>query len=150
MRHEQTYLTNFHDTLFVISAVYMNIAISIIYVSTKLDLTNIRQGTGFTFITLIIPFTLTFRGYMKKEAEQKIIISNMIILIYLLLELILDYVLKIPFREIPVIHIPYIIILYAAEFSSVQISFHISRKTGYVVTASFCVLIGCLVYLLTG
>ena len=128
----------------------LNISISVIYISTKLDLTALQQTFGFVVITLIIPFTVTFREYLKKEVEFKILISNMIIIAYLLLELVLDYVLKIPFRDIPAIHIPYISLFYAAEFSIIQISFQTSRKTGYIVTITFFLLIGCLMYLYLG
>lgn len=150
MQHERMNLINFHEILFVLSAIILNISISIIYISTKLDYTHLLRAFGFAVITLIIPFTVTFREYLKKEAEQKIIISNMIILVYLLLELMLDYVLKIPFREIPVIHIPYIILFYASEFSTMYISFNISRKTGFIVTITFCILLCCLAFLYIG
>lgn len=44
------------------------------------------------------------------------------------LEVLLDYILKIPFREILAIHIPYIIVFYAAAFSMIGVSFNINRK----------------------
>ena len=87
---------------------------------------------------------------MKKEAEKKIIISNMVVLLYLVLELSLDYILKIPFREILMLHIPYIIVFYAAEFSMMSVSFKVNRKAGFVVAITFCILIGCLAYLYLG
>jgi len=87
---------------------------------------------------------------MKEKAEKKIIISNVVILLYLVLELTLDYILKIPFREILAIHIPYIIVFYAAEISMVSVSFNINRKAGFVVALTFCILIVCLAYLYLG
>jgi hypothetical protein len=148
--NEQIALFKSQDIIFVFSAVVFNILVSVVYVSTKLDLMALLQISGFIFISLIAPFTITLRGYMKKEAEKKIIISNMVVLIYLVLELVLDYVLKIPFREILAIHVPYIIIFYAAEFSMMGVSFHINRKAGFVVAITFCILIGCLAYLYLG
>jgi len=87
---------------------------------------------------------------MKKGAEKKIIISNIVVLLYLVLEMLLDYVLKIPFREILALHVPYIIIFYAAEFSMMSVSFNVNRKAGFAVAITFCVLIGCLAYLYLG
>jgi hypothetical protein len=66
------------------------------------------------------------------------------------LEILLDYILKIPFREILAIHIPYIIVFYAAAFSMVGVSFDINRKIGFVVLITFCILIGCLIYIFLG
>jgi len=138
------------NIIFVISAVTFNILVSVVYISTKLDLTALLQISGFIFVSLIVPFTITLRGYMKNEVEKKIIISNMVILLYLVLELLLDYILKIPFREILAIHVPYIIVFYVAEFSMMSVSFNINRKAGFVVAITFCILIGCLAYLYLG
>ena len=138
------------DIIFVFSAVTFNILVSAVYISTKLDLTAHLQISGFLIVSLIVPFTVTLRGYIKNEAEKKIIISNIVVLLYLVLEVLLDYILKIPFREILVIHVPYIIIFYAAEFSMMSVSFKVDRKAGFAVAITFCILIGCLAYLYLG
>ena len=72
----------------------------------------------------------------------------MFILCYLFLELSLEYILKIPFRDILAIHIPYILVFYAALFSMIGVSFDKNRKMGFVVTITFLILIGCLMYYL--
>jgi len=138
------------NIIFVFSAVIFNIFVSAVYVSTKLDFLALRQIIGYIIISLIVPFTITLLGYTKNEADKKIIISNMLVLLYLVLELLLDYVLKIPFRDILVLHIPYIIVFYAAEFSMISVSFNYNRKVGLVVVSTFCILIACLVYLYLG
>ncbi len=150
LNNEQLALYKSQDIIFVFSAVIFNILVAVVYVSTKLNFMALLQISGFIIISLIVPFTIVLRGYIKKEAEKEIIISNMVVLLYLVLELVLDYVLKIPFREILVIHVPYIIIFYAAEFSMMSISFNINRKAGFVVAITFCILLGCLVYLYLG
>jgi len=150
LNNEQMALYNSQNIIFVFSAVIFNILVSAVYISTKLDLTALLQISGFMFVSLIVPFTITLRGYVKNEVEKKIIISNMVILLYLVLELLLDYVLKIPFREILAIHVPYIIVFYVAEFSMMSVSFNINRKAGFVVAITFCILIGCLMYLYLG
>ena len=150
LNNEQLASYKSQDIIFVFSAVIFNILVGVVYVSTKLNFMALLQISGFIIISLIVPFTIVLRGYIKKEAEKEIIISNMVVLLYLVLELVLDYVLKIPFREILVIHVPYIIIFYAAEFSMMSISFHINRKAGFVVVITFCILLGCLLYLYLG
>jgi len=137
------------DAAFVLSALLFNVLVSAVYVSTKLDLTALRQASGLVFVSLIVPFALTLRGYVR-EAERKIVVSNTVVLLYLVLELLLDYVLRIPFREMLAIHVLYIVVFYAAEFSLMSVSFHIGRKAGYAVAATFCVLLGCLAYLYLG
>ena len=136
------------DNIFIFSAIIFNISVSVLYIATKLDNMLLLQVSGAIVLSLIIPFTITLLGYIKEKAKKSIIISHVIILFYLFLELLLDYILKIPFREILAIHIPYIIVFYAAMFSMISVSFDKNRKMGFVVTITFLILIGCLIYYL--
>jgi hypothetical protein len=138
----------FNEILFVISAIIFNIAVSGVYIASKIDSSVLLKIFGGIVVLLIIPFTITFVGYIKMKAKKKIIISHIFILFYLLLEVLLDYILKIPFREILAIHIPYIIVFYAATFSMIGVSRTISRKMGLLVIATFFILIACLIYYL--
>jgi hypothetical protein len=46
------------------------------------------------------------------------------------------------------IHVPYIIVFYAALFSMIGVSFEKNKKMGYVVVVTFLILMVCLVYYL--
>ncbi len=96
----------------------------------------------------MVPFTITLVGYVREKAKRRTLISNGVILFYLSLELILDYVLRIPFREILTIHVPYIIVFYAALFSMIGVSFEKNKKMASVVIVTFLILMGCLIYYL--
>jgi hypothetical protein len=121
-----------------------------VYLATKFDNMLILQVSGSFVIVLIIPFGITLYVYIKKDAKRKIIIPHIAILFYLFLELLLDYILMIPFRDILAIHIPYIIVFYIAEFSIISVSFERKRKMGFLVLLTFFILIGCLIYLYFG
>ena len=136
------------DIIFICSSIIFNISVSVLYIAIKLGNMILVQVCGAVVLSLIIPFTITLLGYMKEKAEKKTIISHVFILFYLFLELLLDYILKIPFREIVAIHVPYIIVFYAAMFSMIGVSFDKNRKMGFVVTITFLILIGCLIYYL--
>jgi hypothetical protein len=138
------------DIIFITSSIIFNIAVSLVYLSTKLGIMELLRVAGLIVIFLMIPFTITLIGYIKEKAEKKIIISLAIILFYLVLELLLDYILLIPFRDIIVLHIPYIIIFYAAEFCIIGVTFDKNKKMGFVVLATFGILIGCLIYMYMG
>jgi len=138
------------DFIFIFSAIIFNISVSLVYLSTKFDNMLLLQVSGSIVIVLIVPFSVTLYGYIKKDAKRKIILPHIAILFYLFLELLLDYILNIPFRDILVVHIPYIIVFYAAEFSMVGVSFERNRKMGFVVILTFLILISCLVYLYMG
>ena len=136
------------DIIFICSSIIFNISVSVLYIATKLGNMALVQVCGAIVLSLIIPFTVTLLGYMKEKAEKRTIISHVFILFYLFLELSLDYILRIPFREILTIHVPYIIVFYAAMFSMIGVSFDKNRKMGLVVTITFLLLIGCLIYYL--
>ncbi len=138
------------DIIFICSSIIFNISISLLYIAAKFDNTKVLQVLGVIVLFLIIPYTLILIGYLKQKEEKKITISLAVILIYLLLELLLDHVLMVPFRDIPVLHIPYIIVFYAAEFSIIGVSFDKNKKLGFVVLTTFFLLLGCLIYLFVG
>jgi hypothetical protein len=136
------------DKIFICSSVIFNISVSALYVATKLGNMVLVQVCGGVVISLMFPFTFTLLGYIREKAKKRTIISHVFILFYLSLELLLDYILKIPFREILAIHIPYIIVFYAALFSMIGVSFEKNKKMGSVVIVTFLILIGCLMYYL--
>jgi hypothetical protein len=136
------------DIIFIYSSIIFNVSVSVLYIATRLGNMILMQVCGAIVLSLIIPFTITLLGYIKEKAKKRTIMSHVFILFYLFLELLLDYILEIPFREILAIHVPYIIIFYAAMFSMISVSFDKNRKMGFVVTTTFLILIGCLVYYL--
>ena len=138
---------NLHEKLFIVSAIVFNLLVSAIYISTKYEQMELVRTLGYPIISLIFPFGYTLRKYIENNDERKVIISNALIIVYLLLELLLDFILVIPFRDILWLHIIYIMVFYAAEFSMIGISFNKDRRMGFVVLFTFFILIGCLVYL---
>ena len=136
------------DVIFICSSVIFNISVSALYIATKLGDMRLVGVSGGIVISLIVPFAITLLGYVRKKAEKKTILSHVFILFYLFLELFLDYILRIPFREILAIHVPYIIVFYAALFSMIAVSFEKNKKRGSLVIATFLILIGCLIYYL--
>jgi hypothetical protein len=141
-------MTKLIDIVFVCSSVVFNISVSALYIAAKLGDMVLVQVCGGIVISLIVPFSITLLGYVREKAKKRTIISHVFILFYLSLELFLDYVLRIPFREILAIHVPYIIVFYAALFSMIGVSFEKNRKMGSVVIVTLLVLMVCLTYYL--
>ena len=139
-------MTKLIDFIFICSSIILNISVSSVYVVTKLGDIMLTQVFGDIAVSMIAPFTVTLLGYLRAKEKKRTIISNGIVLIYLFLEILLDYVFQIPFREMLAIHVPYIVVFYAALFSMMAVSFEKNKRMGYVVIATFWVLIGCLIY----
>jgi len=139
-------MTKLIDLVFICSSVILNVSVSLVYVVTKLGDMALTQVFGGIAVSMIVPFAVTLLGYLKAKESKKTILSNAIVLFYLVLELLLDYILQIPFREILAVHVTYIVVFYAALFSMMAVSFEKNKKMGYVVIATFWILIGCLIY----
>ena len=150
MRREQQNLENIHEKVFIASSIIFNFLVSAVYIFTKFNNMELVKNLGYLFTFLIIPFGYTFYRFIKDKYERRVIISNVVILVYLFLEFLLDIVLLIPFREILWLHVLYVIVFYAAEFSIIGISFNIDKKMGFVVLFTFMILLGCLIYLYLG
>jgi hypothetical protein len=139
-------MTKLIDFVFICSSIILNVSVSLVYVVTKLGDMALTQVFGGIAVSMIVPFAVTLIGYLREKESKKTVISNAIVLFYLVLELLLDYILQIPFREILAIHVPYIVVFYAALFSMMAVSFEKNKRMGYVVIATFWILIGCLTY----
>lgn len=137
------------DDIFICSSLVFNISVSALYIATKLGNMVLVQVFGGIVISLMVPFIVTLLGYFREKAKKRTIVSNGIIITYLFLELLLDYVLRIPFREILAIHVPYIIIFYACLFSMLAVTFEKDKKMGYFLLGTFLILMACLVYYLS-
>jgi hypothetical protein len=139
-------MTKLIDFVFICSSIILNVSVSLVYVVTKLGDMALTQVFGGIAVSMIVPFAVTLIGYLREKESKKTVTSNAIVLFYLVLELLLDYILQIPFREILAIHVPYIVVFYAALFSMMAVSFEKNKRMGYVVIATFWILIGCLTY----
>ena len=139
--------SEFHDLLFFISSIIFNLAISGLYLAVTFDKQSILKLCGLTVVLLIIPYSVTLISFVKSKSKKSKIIMNLIILFYLFIELGFDYIFKIPFRDIPAIHIPYIVVFYAAAYSMMLIVWRADRKRGVVVFLTFILLIICLIYM---
>jgi len=135
------------NIIFIGASVLFFICVSGIFLATKFGIAELRMVLGIIVMSLIAPYTVILIGYVKAKPEKPIIISLGLILFYLFLELIWDHILRIPFREILALHIIYIIVLYIASFNMIGVSFRIDKKMGWLVTITFWISLGCLIYL---
>ena len=87
---------------------------------------------------------------MSIGRDKWVLIGFGFVLLYMLVELLLDYVFKIEFREKLITHIPYIILEYIALFALIGISIDLNQTWGWVISISFWILMASLIYLYRG
>lgn len=74
------------------------------------------------------------------------VLSSSLVLLYMAVEIVFHYVLKIPFRERPILHIPDIILEYGALFGLIHIAFTIGPTWGYLAAIGFWLLLTTVIY----
>ena len=141
-------MTKLIDIIFICSSVVFNILVSALYIAFKFGDLMLVEVLGGIALSLIVPFTITLLGYLSEKAKKRTIIFNGIILIYLLLELLLDYLLRIHIKEILAINLPFVIVFFAALFSMIYVSYERNKKIGNVVIITNWILLGCFTYYL--
>ncbi len=141
---------NGSDLVFVLSAVLFNLLIAAIFIAQRAECRNVLRALGITWLLLAIPLAIVFVQYLIAGQPLWILIYFGFILLYMLVELLLDYILKIDFRKRKRTHIPYIILEYIALFGLIGISFAIDRTWGFIVSVSFWILLASLIYLYRG
>lgn len=139
-----------YDLTFVITATFFNVLIAAIFIAQKRQRTNLVRIFGISWLCLGIPLLVVFIHYLRVGNELWIMIYFGLVLFYMLVELLLDYILKFDFRSQLSTHIPYIILEYIALFGLIGISFAIARTWGLIVSISFWVLLASLIYLYRG
>ncbi len=136
------------DLLFVITAVVFNIQVMGIYIAGKQRQVTVVRRLGMAVIALALPFGIVFLNDLINGAARWMLFGLALILLYLFIELLADFILKFEFRSRPVFHIPYIIMFYMVEIALIRIAFSISSVAGYLVSVSFWLLLACLLYAL--
>ena len=138
------------DLTFVVTGVVFNLLIIGVYIAQKQERHRLVRILGSIVICLAIPLVVVFINYLISGRALWIMIYLGFILLYIFVELLLDFILKIEFREKLILHVPYIILFYIASFGFIGISFSIDRAWGYIVSITFWAVLGSLIYLLWG
>ena len=138
------------DLILVIAAVLFHLSIVGVYIAQKKGRDKLVQLFGTITLLLGVPLAAVFGHYIISGEPQWKLISFGFIFLYLLTELLLDFVFKIDFRKMLVPHILYILLFYIAIIGFIRMSFAVSTTWGYAVSVAFWILLGALIYNLTG
>jgi hypothetical protein len=138
------------DLILVFTAIIFHLSIVCVYIAQKKGRDNLVQMFGMITLLTGVPLALVFGHYVVSGEPQWKLVSFGFIFLYLLTELLLDFVFKIEFRKMPIPHTLYIILFYIAIIGFIRMSFAVDKTWGYVVSVSFWILLGALIYNLAG
>jgi len=138
----------FYDTLFVITAVVFNLLVVGVYVAQAHSREKLVRTFGGGIVFLILPLDLVFVGNLLNGRSLEILAALSLVFLYLMVELLFDFILKFDFRSNPIWHAAYILLFYAATFSLIGIAFTINQLSGYLVSVTFWAVLGALIYMM--
>jgi hypothetical protein len=136
------------DWLFIISGIIFFSSIIGVFILMANDKSNNVKVFGVILAVLMLPLIAILINYIAIGKGLNFIIYLVFILLYLVVEFLLDMVFKIDFRSKPSRHVPYIILEYAACFSFVFGSLRLNLTLGWIVSFFFWAFMGALVYLI--
>ncbi|MFH1198291.1 MAG: hypothetical protein V1720_21485 [bacterium] len=124
------------DFLIFISANLINILLLILFISRPLKLRRIEYYCGISMIILGIPILFAVAINFNDSREWWTYSLPLFMIVYLIIELFFDYILKLNFRETKLL-IPYLIFFYLGLFGMIGYTFLVKKSFGYVTLATY-------------
>jgi CubicO group peptidase (beta-lactamase class C family) len=136
-----------YDLVFVLAAVAFNLLLAALFVAQRNGWTKTARVIGVLWFLLSVPLTIVFVRYLGNGMGLETMVPFTLVLLYILVKYMLDYVFKIDFRSKWTTHVAYIVLEYIALFSLIWIAFGIDQAWGYLVSITFWILMASLIYL---
>lgn len=134
------------DWIFIISSLVFFSSIICVFILTANNKEDKVKVFGIILFIMIFPLILVLVNYIIVGRDVRFIIFLSLILIYLMLEFLLDQVFKIDFRSKTSRHVPFIIIEWAACFSFLFGTLRLDNTWGWIVSFFFFAFIVVLIY----
>ena len=125
------------DWIFIISSLVFFSSIICVFILTANDKTDKVKVFGIVLFVMIFPIILILINYIIIGTNIRMILFLNLILFYLIVEFLLDMVLKIDFRSKTSRHVPYIIIEWAACYSFLFGALSLDTLWGWIVSFFF-------------
>jgi hypothetical protein len=137
---------SFFDGMFLFIAILLNVFIIVIFLLRFRGLEELEHKFGYLVIACAFPLVIILINYIWISIDLWIVIYIVIIISFLFVETILDYILKVNFRTNPKIVGLYILFYYISFWGLLAISFVIDLVIGFVVFGLFMISVGVTIY----
>jgi hypothetical protein len=134
------------DWIFLISSLVFFSSIICVFLLTAHDKEDKVKVFGIILFIMIFPLILVMINYIIVGRDVRFLIFLSLILIYLVLEFLLDQVFKIDFRSKTSQHVPYIIVEWVACFSFLFGAIRLDYTWGWIISIFFFAFIVALIY----
>ena len=142
-------LTNFNyrtvDLIVFLCTNLFNLLITGIMLSRPFGLARLENILGITNLLLILPFSLAVILNFLGGREWWSYVLPVVIIVFLIVELLLDYVLQIPFRETRLLW-PYLALFYLSAWMMIGYTFLVSKPYGFITLVTYFISLAATAY----
>jgi hypothetical protein len=122
-------------TLFAIANL-VNILMIGIFLSRPRRLRHVEYVLGIVLLTLAVPLTISVALNLVGKREWWTVVLPSLLVVFLIVELILDYILKLKFRDTRLVW-PYLLLYYLALWGMIGYSFLIGKPYGFITLVTY-------------
>jgi hypothetical protein len=133
------------NILGVIAANLFNLLTTGIMLSRPLGRKRLERYLGLATIALILPLSFVVVSHATNSADFWMIMLPGLMILFLILEWVLDYVLKLDFRQTRLLG-PYLLFFYAAQWGMIGFGFLVDRVSGFITLLTYFLSLGATAY----
>jgi len=133
------------DLIVFLCANLFNLFITGIMLSRPFGLVKLEIILGIINILLIIPLSLAVVLNILGAREWWTYVLPLILIMFLIVEMLLDYVLQIPFRETRLLW-PYLALFYLSAWMMIGYSFLVSKSYGFITLVTYFICLAATAY----
>lgn len=124
------------DLVVFLSANLFNLFIICIMLSRPFGLESLEMVVGILNLLLVIPLTVAVILNFASGRDWWSFVLPLVMIAFLILELMLDYVLKIPFRE-TILLWPYLALFYLSAWMMIGYTFLVDNTYGFITLITY-------------
>ena len=133
------------NSLAVLCANFFNLIIVGIMLSRPRKWAKLEHYLGLANIALILPFGFVIVLHASNRESFWLIFLPCLMILFLAIELVLDYVLRIEFRQTRLLG-PYLLLFYAAQWGMIGFGFMVGRVPGILTLLTYFLSLGATAY----
>jgi len=133
------------DAIVFGAANFINVMLAVLFLVRWRGLAKAEYYIGLSIVAMIVPVCAAAAANAAARREWWTVALPLILAVYLLAELLLDYVLKIPFRETWLAW-PYILSFYLGLWMMIGYSFLMGRAFGAATLVTYFIQLGAMIF----
>ena len=123
----------------------VNLLITVLFIARFRGAQRLEYNLGLIVVAMIVPLAVAIALNFIGKREWWTVVLPLMLILFLLAELLLDYVFKVPFRETALLW-PYILLYYAGLMAMIGYTFLVGKVFGAVTLVTYFIQLAVMLY----